>query len=167
MQDFNFGLFSRGGQIRTDDTIIASIFGFTTLAFAQQSEFREKLQEDLDSYKSQIISNCGTSDKLAIKWTGGKLDGNPRENTKPEWNAVSTLCTSGLEAISNACQGNKVVKSKLSKLTTNGCKGGKGTMDFKLAAATLTITIDQSYTKNSAAGQRDDMEKKLRNQLDD
>ena len=147
--------------------IIASLFAFTTLAFAQQSEFREKLQEDLDSYKAQIISNCGTSDKLEIKWTGGKLAGNPRESTKPEWNAVSTLCTSGLEAISNVCQGNKVVKSKLSKLTTIGCKEGKGTIDYKLAGATLTLTVDPSYVKNNPAGQRDDLDKKLRDKLDD
>jgi hypothetical protein len=148
-------------------TIVASLFTFTTLAFAQQSEFREKLQEDLDSYKKQIVSNCGASEKLEIKWTGGKLDGNPRESTKPEWNAVSTLCTSGLEAISNACQGNKVVKSKLAKLTTIGCKIGKGTIDYKLASATLTLTIDPSYTKDNAAGQRDAVEAKIKKQLDD
>jgi len=148
-------------------TVIATVVVVTAVAWAQQSEFQGKLQEDLDSYKDRIIENCGTSDKLAIKWTGGKLAGNPRESTKPEWNAVSTLCTSGLEAISNACQGNKVVKQKLSKLQTISCKGGKGAMAFKLAGPTLTLTIDPSYTKNNAAGQRDDLDQKLRSQLDD
>jgi hypothetical protein len=148
-------------------TVIASVIAFTTLAFAQQSEYREKLQEDLNSYKDRIIASCGTTDKLEIKWTGAKLDGNPRESTKPEWNSVSTLCTSALEAVDTVCLNNKVVKSKLSKLTTIGCKGGKGAMDFKLAGATLTLTIDPSYTKNNPAGQRDDLDKKLRNKLDD
>ena len=148
-------------------TIIATIFAFTSLAFAQQSEFQGKLQEDLDVYKDRIVANCGTSDKLAIKWTGAKLAGNPRESTKPEWNSVSTLCQSGLEAISSACQNNKVVKQKLAKLQTIGCKGGKGAIDFKLAGSTLTLTIDPSYTKNNPAGQRDDLDQKLRNKLDD
>ena len=148
-------------------TIIATLIAFTTLAFAQQSEFQDKIQEDLDSYKKQIIGNCGTNESLAIKWTGGKLANNPRESTKPEWNAVSTLCTSGLEAISNACQGNKVVKAKLGKLSTIACKMGKGTIDYKLAGAVLTMTIDPSYVKNNPAGQRDDFEAKLKKQLDD
>ena len=120
-------------------TIITSLLAFTTLAFAQQSEFQEKLQEDLDSYKSRIVNNCGTDEKLSLKWTGGKLAGNPRESTKPEWNAVSTLCTSGLEAIENACGGNKVVKSKLSKLQVVACKPGKGTMGYTLAGSQLTF----------------------------
>jgi hypothetical protein len=148
-------------------TILTSLLAFTTLAFAQQSEFQDKLQEDLDSYKSRIVNNCGTDEKLSLKWTGGKLAGNPRESTKPEWNAVSTLCTSGLEAIENACGGNKVVKSKLSKLQVVACKPGKGTMGYTLAGTQLTITIDPSYTKNNPAGQRDDLDKKLRDKLDD
>jgi hypothetical protein len=148
-------------------TIAASLLTFTTLAFAQQSEFQDKLQEDLDSYKSRIVSNCGTDEKLAMKWTGGKLANNPRESTKPEWNAVSTLCTSGLEAIENACGGNKVVKSKLSKLQVVACKTGKGTMSYTLAGTTLTLTIDPSYTKNNPAGQRDDLVQKIKNKLDD
>ena len=148
-------------------TIAASLVAFTTLAFAQQSEFQDKIQEDLDSYKSRIVNNCGTDDKLALKWTGGKLANNPRESTKPEWHAVSTLCTSALEAVENACGGNKVVKSKLSKLQVVACKTGKGAIDYKLAGTQLTLTIDPSYTKNNPAGQRDDLDKKLRNKLDD
>lgn len=151
----------------TKPTIIATLVALTTLAFAQQSEFQDKLQEDLDTYKKMIVGNCGAAETLAIKWTGGKLANNPRESTKPEWNAVSTLCTSGLEGISNACQVNKVVKAKLGKLTTVACKMGKGTIDYKLAGTVLTLTIDPSFVKENPARQRDDFENKLKKQLDD
>lgn len=148
-------------------TIVTSLLAFTTLAFAQQSEFQEKLQEDMDSYKSRIVNNCGTDEKLAMKWTGGKLAGNPRESTKPEWNSVSTLCTSALEAIEYVCNNNKVVKSKLSKLQVVACKPGKGTLGYTLAGTQLTLTLDPSYTKNNPAGQRDDLVAKIKSKLDD
>jgi hypothetical protein len=148
-------------------TIAASLVAFTTLAFAQQSEFQDKLQEDLDSYKKRIVNSCGTDEKLSVKWTGGKLANNPRESTKPEWNAVSTLCTSALDAVGDACMNNKVVKSKLTKLQVVACKPGKGTLGFTLAGTQLTLTIDPSYTKNNPATQRDDLVKKIKNKLDD
>jgi hypothetical protein len=143
---------------------IAVVLGLGGVVFAQQSEFQEKIQEDLDGYKSQIIDNCG-SKSLTLKWNG-KLGGNPRESEKPEWNAVSTLCTSALEGTVNACQSNKPVKAAVGKVTTIVCTAGKGTIGYKLAGATLTFTVDPSFTKNNAAGQRDDLVLKMKKEID-
>ena len=143
---------------------IAVVLGLGGVVFAQQSEFQEKIQEDLDGYKSQIIDNCG-SKSLTLKWNG-KLGGNPRESEKPEWNAVSTLCTSALEGTVNACQSNKPVKAAVGKVTTIVCTAGKGTIGYKLAGSTLTFTVDPSFTKNNAAGQRDDLVVKMKKEID-
>ena len=72
-----------------------------SVAFAQESEYQEKMQEDLDGYKAQIISNCGSSDKLTIKWNG-KLGSNPRETKDGDYSSNGTLCTSALDGVSGA-----------------------------------------------------------------
>ncbi len=143
---------------------IAVVLGLGGVVFAQQSEFQEKIQEDLDGYKKQIIDNCG-SKSLTLKWNG-KLGGNPRESEKPDWHAVSTLCTSALEGTVNACQSNKVVKATVGKVSTIICTAGKGTIGYKLAGNTLTFTVDGSYTKNNPAGQRDDLVTKMKKEID-
>jgi hypothetical protein len=144
---------------------IAVVLGLGGVVYAQQSEFQEKLQEDLDGYKTQIIDNCGSPKTLTLKWNG-KLAVNPRESEKPEWNAVSTLCTSALEGTVNACQSNKPVKAAIGKVSKIVCTMGKGTIGYKLAGGTLTFTVDPSYTKNNAAGQRDDLVVKMKKEID-
>src|SRR5262245_49822149 len=89
---------------------LVALWGTSTLA--QESEFKAKLKEDIDGYQSQIESSCSIKPKL--EWGGGKLGHNPRESEKPEYNAISTLCTSALSAVSDACT-NAVVKEKLAK----------------------------------------------------
>ncbi len=144
---------------------IAVVLGLGGVVFAQQSEFQEKIQEDLDYYKKQIVENCGAPESLTFKWNG-KLGGNPRESEKPDWHSVSTLCTSALEGTVNACQSNKVVKAAVGKASTIVCTAGKGTINYKLAGKTLTFTVDPSYTKNNPAGQRDDLVKKMKKEID-
>ena len=144
---------------------VAVVLGLGGIVYAQQSEFQEKIQEDLDGYKTQIIDNCGSPKSLVLKWNG-KLAVNPRESEKPDWNAVSTLCTSALEGTSNACQSNKPVKAAVGKVSTIVCTAGKGTIGYKLAGNTLTFTVDPSFTKNNAAGQRDDLVTKMKKEID-
>ena len=134
------------------------------VVFAQQSEFQGKIQEDMDGYKAQITSNCG-SKGLNMKWVG-KLAVNPRESEKPDYNSVSTLCTSGLDSMSQTCQGNKVVKDAFGKINSVVCTYGKGTLDFKIAGGTITFTVDPSYTKNNASGQSYDLVAKIKKTLD-
>jgi hypothetical protein len=143
----------------------AVILGLGGVVFAQQSEFQEKLQEDLNYYKEQYIDHCGSPKSLVIKWNG-KLAVNPRESEKPDWHAVSTLCTSALDGTRHACNANKPVKTAVGKVNTIICTMGKGTIGYKLAGATLTFTIDPSYTKNNPAGQRDDLVVKLKKDID-
>ncbi|MFN0061882.1 MAG: hypothetical protein ACKVPX_05120 [Myxococcaceae bacterium] len=138
------------------------VFG-TTQALAQESEFKGKLKEDLDGYQAQIESSCGIKPKL--EWTGGKLGHNPREYEKPEWNAISTLCTSGLSAVADACN-NAAVKEKMAAVKSIQCAKGKGALSYKLKGDTLTLTIDQSFVKNNAAGQTSDLTAKLKSELD-
>jgi hypothetical protein len=134
------------------------------VALAQESEFQDKMQEDLDSYKKRIIENCGTTDKLTIKFAG-KLGQNPRE-TGENYTSVGTLCTSALDATSSICQGNKVVKKAFSKLTSIVCTKGKGTMSYSLKGGKLTFMVDGTYDKNNASGQQSDLDKKIRKDLD-
>src|SRR5262249_26786013 len=121
-------------------------------AFAQESEFKAKIKEDLDGYKERIESSCGVKLK-AIEWSGGKLGHNPRESEKPEWNGISTLCTSAADALTQACVANEPVKKAMSKLTKVECVKGKGTIAYKLKGSTITFTIDPSFTANNPAGQ--------------
>ena len=144
---------------------LAVVLGLGGIVYAQQSEFQEKIKEDLDGYKSQLIDNCGSPKSLTLKWNG-KLAVNPRESEKPDWNAVSTLCTSALEGAVSACQSNKPVKAAIGKVSSIVCTMGKGTVGYKLAGSTMTITVDPSFTKNNPAGQRDDLVTKLKKDID-
>src|SRR5262245_59900885 len=105
------------------------VLAFGAVALAQQSEYQAKIQEDMDGYKKQIIDNCGTAQGLGMRWVG-KLAVNPRESEKPDWFAVSTLCTSALDALSSTCQVNGPVKSAAAKLKTVTCTMGKGTLGY-------------------------------------
>lgn len=139
------------------------VLGLSGIVFAQQSEFQAKIQEDMDGYKQQIADNCGA--KPAMKFVG-KLAVNPRESEKPDYNSVSTLCTSGLDSMSSTCQSNGVVKQAFSKITSVVCTYGKGTLDFKIKGGELTFMLDPSYTKNNAAGQSSDLVAKIKKTLD-
>ena len=141
------------------------VLAFGAVALAQQSEFQAKIQEDMDGYKKQIVDNCGAGGGLAMRWVG-KLAVSPRESEKPEWNAVSTLCTSALDGLSSTCQSNGPVKTAASKLKTITCTMGKGTINYKLSGGEITFTVDPSYTKNNAAGQEADLVAKLKKDLD-
>lgn len=143
---------------------LAVVLGLGGVVYAQQSEFQAKIQEDLDGYKNQFIDNCGSPKSLTMKFNG-KLAVNPRESEKPEYNSVSTLCTSALEGTVSACN-NKPVKAAVGKATTVVCTAGKGTIGYKLAGTTLTFTVDPSFTKNNPAGQRDDLVTKMKKDLD-
>lgn len=145
--------------------IVAGIVTLSGAALAQESEFQGKIQEDMDSYKDQIVRDCGTTPKLVLRFDG-KLGGNPRETKDGDYSGVTTLCTSALEGLHTACQENKVVKQAVSKVATLVCTRGKGTLDYKLKGGTLTFTLDTAFDKNNAAGQRDNLVDKLKKDLD-
>jgi hypothetical protein len=133
--------------------------------FAQQSEYQGKIQEDMDGYKAQIVSNCGSPKSLGMKFAG-KLAVNPRESEKPDYNAVSTLCTSGLDAMALTCLANKPVKAAFGKISSVVCTYGKGTLDYKIKGGELTFTLDPAFTKNNASGQEADLVTKMKKDLD-
>jgi len=145
---------------------VVAVMSFTTLAFAQESEFQTKIQEDMDGYKSRFTNNCGTPASLTFKYAG-KLGANPRSSAKPEWNAVTTLCTTGLSVVSDdGCQNNKVIKQAIGKVTSVTCTAGKGTLDYSLKGTALTIKLDPSFTTNNASGQGADLLAKMKSDLD-
>jgi hypothetical protein len=147
-------------------SMILSVLTLGTHAFAQESEFQNKMQEDLDYYQKYFASNCGGSEKVTVKWSG-KLGFNPREIKEGDYTAVSTLATSGLDGVvMNGCQNNAVVKKAISKVTTVVCQRGTGTLSYTLKGSTLTIMVDPSYKKNNAAGQESDFVEKLKKDLD-
>lgn len=137
----------------------------STLAFAQESEFKGKLTEDMNSAAGSFKNGCGV--EVEVEWAGGKLGHNPRESEKPEWNAISTMVGVGAEAAESACLNNTVVKEKLGKVKKLVFTRGKGALDYKLAGTTFTIVLDASFVKNNPAGQRDDLVVKLKKALDD
>jgi hypothetical protein len=145
--------------------IVAGIVSASGVALAQESEFQGKIQEDMDSYKDQIIRDCGTTPKLVLRFDG-KLGTNPRETKEGDYSDVSTLCTSALEGLHTACQDNKVVKQAMTKVATLVCTRGKGTLDYKLKGGTMTFTLDTAFDKNNAGGQRDKLVDKLKKDLD-
>jgi hypothetical protein len=149
--------------------VIAGVSGIVlalgAVALAQQSEFQAKIQEDMDGYKPQVIDRCGTTKSLTMRWIG-KLAVNPRESEKPDWFAVSTLCTSGLDGLYQTCQTNAPVKAAISKVKTVSCTMGKGTLNFKLSGSEMTFTVDPSFTKNNPAGQESDFVERLKKELD-
>src|ERR1041384_3230220 len=117
-----------------------------SVALAQESEFQNKMQEDLDYYKPQLINNCGVSDKLTIKYIG-KLGSTPRER-QGDGTAPSTLCSTALDAVVYSCQTSEPVKKVMSKLTSVVCTGGSGALNYKLAGGALTLTIDPTHKHN-------------------
>ena len=104
------------------------------------------------------------SDKLVMRYDG-KLGSNPREIKEGDYAAVSTLCTSGLDAIHDACQSNAVVKKAMAKVSTFVCTKGKGTLDYTFKGGTFTFKLDPAH-KNNAAGQESTFEEKLKKDLD-
>lgn len=152
-----------------NNKVVAAVGGIVlamgAVALAQQSEFQAKIQEDLNGYKKQVIENCGTTPSLGMRWVG-KLAVSPRESEKPDWNAVSTLCTSALDGLYQTCQGNGPVKAAISKVKTVTCTMGKGTINYKLTGGEITFTVDPSFTKNNPAGQESDLVAKLKKDLD-
>jgi len=145
--------------------IIAGVVMLGGVVFAQESEFQGKIQEDMDGYKKQIVEACSATDKLVMRYDG-KLGSNPRETKEGDYSAVSTLCTSGLDAIHDGCTNNKVVKKALGKVTTFVCTKGKGTLDYTFKGGTFTFKVDPAYSKNNAAGQESDFLDKLKKDLD-
>jgi hypothetical protein len=135
-----------------------------SIAIAAESEFQDKMQEDLDGYKAQIVSNCGTTDKLTLKWNG-KLGSNPRETKDGDYSSTGTLCTSALDGTSQAC-GNKVVKKAFGKVTSIVCQRGTGTISYSLKGSTLTFSVDPRFDKNNPAGQESSLVEKMKNDLD-
>jgi len=145
--------------------IVAGIVTISGVALAQESEFQGKIQADMDSYKERIVTDCGTTPKLVMRFDG-KLGTNPREIKDGDYSDVTTLCTSALEGLQTACHDNKVVKQAASKVATLVCTRGKGTIDYKIKAGTITFTLDTAFDKNNAAGQRDALVDKLKKDLD-
>lgn len=144
--------------------ITLGILVLSLSAFAEESEFKGKMQEDLDGYVSQITSACGAAVKA--EWAGGKLGHNPRESEKPEWNALSTLCTTALDSMTQACSGNEAVKKALKGVKTVQCLKGKGPIAYKRKGNSILFTVDPSFTTNNPAGQGSDLVTKLKKDLD-
>jgi hypothetical protein len=135
----------------------------TTSAFAQESEFKAKLQEDMDSYIKQFTGSCGSTPKMT--WQGGKIGMNPRETKEGDYSSISTLCTSGLEGAAFACS-NAEVKKAFAKLTEVQCKRGKGTLAYTFKGNVLSIALDTAFDKNNPAGQESDLTDKIKKDLD-
>jgi hypothetical protein len=136
-----------------------------SVALAQESEYQNKMQEDLDYYKPQLVNNCGVSDKLTIKYVG-KLGSNPRER-KGEGTAPSTLCGTALDAVVYSCQTNEPVKKVMAKLKSVVCTGGSGQLDYKLRGTDLTLTIDPTFKHTGPpATPKDALVAKLKKDLD-
>lgn len=145
--------------------IVAGIITLSGVALAQESEFQGKIQEDMDGYKDRLVRDCGTTDKLVLRFDG-KLGSNPRETKDGDYSSVSTLCTSALDGLHDACRNNKVVKQAMSKVATLVCTRGKGTLDYKLKGGAMTFTLDTAFNKNNAAGQEAQLVEKLKKDLD-
>jgi len=147
-------------QLMRIGTVLLGVLVAST-ALAQESKFQEKMQEDLDYGKKLIERNCGLKG-VSVKWAGGKLGHNPREGTP----ALSTLCQSGLEALFNRCLNNAAVKKAVTKVNALECTRGKGPLSFKLSGPKFSVAVDEAFTKDNAATQRDALMKKIEQELD-
>jgi hypothetical protein len=138
-----------------------------SVALGQESEFQNKMQEDLDYYKPQLVNNCGVSDKLTIKYVG-KLGSNPRERKADHNWSPSTLCGMALDAVVYSCQTSEPVKKTIAKLSSVVCTGGSGNLGYKLRGGDLTLTIDPTFKKKdgSISTPKDDLVAKLKKDLD-
>jgi hypothetical protein len=141
---------------------LAAIAG---IAFAQQSEFQAKIAADMKAYQPRIVRNCGASDRLEMRFEG-KLDVNPHQTAPGDKFGVSTLCTAGLAAIEYVCNNNKTVASALSRVTDITCVRGSGPLSYKLAGSHLALLFDATYDKTNSGGQRDDLVKAFKRDLD-
>lgn len=109
--------------------VVAVVGSFTTLALAQESEFQGKIQEDLDSYKGDVVKWCGTTSALTIKYSG-KLGSNPRETKQGDYSGVSSLCTGALEGLAHACR-NDAVKGEADEADLDHLPGRQGNDDVQ------------------------------------
>ena len=116
----------------------------------------------MDGYASRI---CDLP-SVKIEWAGGKLGADPRDGVTPEKVAVSTLCTSGLGAVGQACNDNAVVKEALKGVTVVQCTKGTGPLSYELKGTTLVLSLDDSYVANNVSGQENDLVAKLKRDLD-
>lgn len=137
-----------------------------SFAFAQESEYQNKMQEDLDYYKAQLVNNCGVTDKIAIRFVG-KLGSNPRERKDDQF-AVSTLCSMGMDAVVYSCQTNAPVKKTMSRLTNIVCTLGSGEISYKLRGGDLTVAVDtkHTYPNDGGRGPKEILVAKLKKDLD-
>ena len=76
--------------------------------------------------------------------------------------------TAQFDSAAGLYEGNTVavLGMPVGKVTTITCTAGKGTIGYKLAGAALTFTVDPSFTKNNAAGQRDDLVTTMKKNID-
>ena len=140
--------------------VVAMVLGAGTVVFAQESEFQNKMQEDLDFYKPQFVSKCHTSDAITFKFAG-KLGANPRETR------VSISCTQAVEAALYSCDTNATVAKALSKVKTVTCTLGTGPYSYKLSGASLTFTVDDKYDDHKdKVYQKDGLVAKIKKDLD-
>jgi hypothetical protein len=140
--------------------VVAMMLGIGSGAFAQESEFQNKMQEDLDFYKPQFVGKCKTSDAITFKFVG-KLGANPRETR------VSISCTQAVEAALYSCDTNATVVKALSKVKSVTCTLGSGPYSYKLNGASLTFTIDDKYDDHKdKANQKDALVAKIKKDLD-
>jgi len=136
-----------------------------SFAFAQESEFQKKMQDDLDYYKPQLVNNCGVTDKISITYVG-KLGANPRETKGNGW-APAQLCGMGLDAIVYSCQTSAPVKKVMAHLTNVVCTAGTGEIKYKLHGGDLSLIIDASYRDTSTSlSPKEVLVNKLKKDLD-
>jgi hypothetical protein len=147
--------------LRTGLAIAAALV--SSSAFAVESEFAKRMQEDLNTYKAGLESACGS--RVRLTWTGGKLDHDPRASEKPEWNALATMCASAIDALQTACAENSPVRKAAGKITRIECKPGKGTMAYSMKGTTAVFTVDPSFTGSNPSSQTTDLVAKLKKDL--
>jgi hypothetical protein len=145
--------------------VVGLVLTISSIAFAQESEFQGKIQEDLDGYKAQTISSCGMGPGLTLKYNG-KLGSNPRETAKGNAGGVSALCTSAVDGLGDACRNNAVVKGKMSKITAIVCQPGHGAIGYAVSGSTITFSIDTTYSGDNASGQESDLVTKMKKDMD-
>jgi hypothetical protein len=145
--------------------VIGLALTISSIAFAQESEFQGKIQEDLDGYKAQLVSTCGTAPGLTLKYNG-KLGSNPRETQKGNYSAVSSLCTGAVDALGDACRDNAVVKKNASKITSVICQPGHGTIGYSLSGSTITFSVDPAFTGDNVSGQAGSFATKIKKDMD-
>lgn len=133
-------------------------------ASAAEGEWKQKLQEDMDVYIKDFAATCGATVKT--EWVGGKLTKNPREPEKKGENAISVLCTCGLEAAFQSCE-NADVKKQFAQITAVQCGRGKGPLSYVHKGNTLVINVDPAHIADQPPAQRDALKAKIIKDKDD